>query len=332
MISIVVIALAAIGSWYMFGKHMVPGDISIGEGGPSESDGQAFAGDGLSTNTAKHSIELSLVLGGGPGKDGIPAINEPKFISVDDAAQELKDESVGMLVSVDEVSRFYPYNIMNWHEIVNDTISGRPFVVTFCPLCGSAIVFDATVDGEVLEFGVSGKLYESNLLMFDRKTESLWSQSRGEAVVGDLLGTKLDIYPTQFMTFAQVREQFPGAEILSRDTGHDRNYDFDPYSGYGDNENTLFPISVRDERFSAKELFYVVPVGERSVAIKLKDLTEGVVARVAVGDDELVASADGGVLNARLNAEGESLPNYVEMWFSWAIHHQDDGVIWSAGE
>ena len=188
------------------------------------------------------------------------------------------------------------------------------------------------VDGEVLDFGVSGKLYESNLLMFDRKTESLWSQSRGEAVVGDMLGTKLDIYPTNFLTFAQVREQFPGAEILSRDTGHDRNYDFDPYSGYGDNENTLFPISVRDERFSAKELFYVVPVGEHSVAIKLKDLTEGVVARVAVGDDELEVSADGGVLNARLNGEGESLPNYVEMWFSWATHHQEDGIIWSAGE
>lgn len=304
-------------------------DSSMNDSSSSEqSSEQAFKRDGLQTNTTLRSIELSLVLDGGPGKDGIPAIDEPKFISISEAEQELQDESLGMLVVVGETSRFYPYNIMNWHEIVNDTIEGKSLAITFCPLCGSAIVFDATVDGQKLSFGVSGKLFESNLLMYDRKTESLWSQSRGEAVIGDMLGSVLELYPSQFLRFAQVREQFPNAEILSRDTGYSRSYDFDPYSGYEDNDSTFFPISVRDDRFPAKEIFYIVPVGEQSVALKLKDLTEGVVARVVVDAGELVVSANDGILDARLNGTGETIPNYVEMWFSWAIHHQDDGVVW----
>lgn len=331
MLAIIVVAAIAVASWYQFGSHMKPDNKT--QGSSEEADDgveRAFSRDRLNTNTAKRSIDLSQVLGGGPGKDGIPAIDEPVFYGVSDAEGDLRDESVGMLVMVGQTSRFYPYNILNWHEVVNDTIGGKPLAITFCPLCGSAIVFDATVDGQVLTFGVSGKLFESNLLMYDRTTESLWSQARGEAVIGDLLGTVLEIYPTQVLTFAQVKEQFPDVQILSRETGHRRDYDLDPYSGYGENENTLFPVSVQDNRFFVKDLFYVVPVGEHSVALKLKDLTAGVTARVAVGSDELVVSAEKGILDARLNGAGEPLPSYVEMWFSWATHHQEDGIIWSA--
>ncbi|MCI0533252.1 DUF3179 domain-containing protein, partial [bacterium] len=127
----------------------------------------AFEREGLRTNTAKTSIPLDKVLGGGPGKDGIPALTNPKFTSVLEAGKVFRDDSLGILVTAGGETRYYPYNILVWHEIANDVVGGKPLVVTFCPLCASAIVFEASVDGEPREFGVSGKLYESNLLMYD---------------------------------------------------------------------------------------------------------------------------------------------------------------------
>ena len=154
---------------------------------------QAFIRDGLKTNSAIRSIDLKLVLGGGPGKDGIPSIDSPTFTNIANADSTITDETLGLYVKAGGVEKFYPYNVLVWHEIVNDVVGGTPLVVTFCPLCGSAIVFDATYDGEAHDFGVSGKLYDSNLLMYDRDTESLWSQIIGEAVVGDETGKKLTI-------------------------------------------------------------------------------------------------------------------------------------------
>jgi hypothetical protein len=120
---------------------------------------------------------LTLIYDGGPGKDGIPTISDPQFLSLD--AAKTKPSEWGVLVSIKDKHRFYPYNILVWHEIVNDSMAGKEYAVTFCPLCGSAIVFDRKVGGEILHFGISGKLYESNLLMYDDKTESLWSQAMG---------------------------------------------------------------------------------------------------------------------------------------------------------
>lgn len=147
---------------------------------------QGFLGRGLKTNTSQRSIELSKVLSGGPGKDGIPAIREPVFVSVSEKPESVLLDTDGIVLGKGQ-AKFYPYNIMIWHEIVNDTVDGVPVAVTFCPLCGSAAVFDRRVDGESLSFGVSGLLYQSNLLMHDSKTESLWSQVLGEAVVGIML-------------------------------------------------------------------------------------------------------------------------------------------------
>src|SRR3989344_4868604 len=144
---------------------------------------------GLNTDTGKSSIDQSKIVSGGPGKDGIPAISNPKFVDIGD--EELSDSTSGILINLNKQTRFYPFNILVWHEIVNDSIEGSYIAVTFCPLCGSAIVFDRRVGDEILEFGVSGLLYESNLLMYDKKTESLWSQVLGEAVVGSYTGTKL---------------------------------------------------------------------------------------------------------------------------------------------
>jgi len=288
----------------------------------------AFKRDGFRTNTAKASVPLEKILDGGPGKDGIPALTNPKFTSIGEAGEFLKDDSDGILAVSGNEARFYPYNILVWHEIANDVIQGKHLVVTFCPLCGSAIVFEAEVDGEAREFGVSGKLYESNLLMYDKKTESLWSQILGEAVVGDDTGKKLAVYPSQVLRFREVKAKYPNARVLSTDTGYSRSYGSLPYGDYDTNDDIYFPISIRDERLPAKEIMYIVNVGEQSVAFKMKDLSQV---------KEAIEDADGKKITAKLidgeievrGEDGSLIPGYHAMWFSWAIHHQKDGIVWT---
>ena len=158
---------------------------------------QVFLRDGLTTDTSKTAIALEDILDWGPGKDGIPPIDAPAFLIQEQVGEQmsyLSNEALGIVIVWVSEQRFYPYAIMNWHEIVNDELDGTPLAVTFCPLCGSAIVFDRRVDDEVLRMGVSGKLFESNLLMYDDMTESLWSQARGKGVVGDFVDIKLSTY------------------------------------------------------------------------------------------------------------------------------------------
>ncbi len=299
-------------------------DISEG----AASFRQEFSRDGLKTDTSVASIELAKVLSGGPGKDGIPAIDNPRFVSVEEAREFLTDDISGILLSRGETEKFYPYTILVWHEVVNDTIEGEAVVVTFCPLCASAIVFDAVVSGKKETFGVSGKLYESNLLMYDRDTESLWSQIRGEAVVGKKTGKKLTRVPFQIASFGDVRGRFPQAEILSTNTGFSRDYTFYPYGDYNENENIYFPISINDTRLPLKEPMFIVDVLGSSIAFKLLDLEGGVTARVGAGTEEITAESKNGDIIAR-RADGTVIPGYYALWFSWAIHHQEDGLVWT---
>ena len=278
-----------------------------------------FENKGLKTNTAKTSIPIEKVLDGGPGKDGIPALTNPKFVSVKET--NTADDVDGMVVSVGDVTKFYPFNIMVWHEIVNDTVNGKPLVITFCPLCGSAIAFDTTD-----QFGVSGKLYESNLLMYDKSTESLWSQSIGSAVVGDRTREKLAIYSSQLMSLKDFKIKWPSGQVLSTDTGHNRDYSFYPYRDYNDNEEIFFPISIKDNRFPTKEIMYVVNAYDKSVAFPVKQLDSSIVS-VAVGDNKVTATLIDGEVIAKDNS-GKILPGYNEMWFSWATQHQKDGIVW----
>lgn len=287
--------------------------------------------ESLTTDMAKHSIPLDQILDGGPGKDGIPALTNPKFTSVTRAGPNIADAVNGILVMVGNTTRFYPYNILVWHEVVNDVINGKPLVVTFCPLCGSAIVYKAEVNGKAEQFGVSGKLYNSNLLMYDKTTESLWSQIEGEAVVGSLTGTKLALYPSQVIPFKTVRERYPQAEVLSTDTGYIRDYSLYPYGNYNSTSDLYFPVSITDTRLPAKEIMYIVNFNDRSVAFKVSDLKPGVVARVNVAGKELSVELKNGEITAS-SLGGTPLPSYTAMWFAWAVYHQKDGVVWTAAK
>lgn len=279
-----------------------------------------LAGSQLVVNYTQASIPLDQILSGGPGKDGIPAITEPSFVQLTDS--DVADTVQVMVVENNGETKLYPYSVLVWHEIVNDTVGEKPLAITFCPLCGSAIVFERDVDGDILDFGVSGFLFESNLLMYSREdSESLWSQSRGEAVVGDRTGTKLTHHPTQVITFGQAKSQFPNATVMSTNTGYSRDYESNPYGGYDEDDSVFFPVSVNDNRFPAKEVFYIVPLEGNSIAVR-QNKDDGT---YDVPDTDIKVTFDRGQITAKW---GDAvLPGYFEMWFSWATHNQENGIV-----
>lgn len=281
----------------------------------------------FTTDLTATSVDLDQILNGGPGKDGIPALTNPVFTSIREAGRQgMEDGDLGIVVEGSTETRFYPHRYLVWHEIVNDDFDGMQVAVTFCPLCGSAIVFDRHVEGQLLDFGVSGLLYESNMVMYDRQTDTLWSQSRGEGIVGHYLDTKLTHVPTRVLTFAELAEHHPDAQVISKDTPRLRNLGRTPYGNYDENEDIFFPISVRDNRFPTKELFYVVPFKDTSIAFRQEELADDASSTQAFFGESLTASIEGGSPVVR-DASGQELPGYFEMWFSWAIHHQD-GEVW----
>jgi hypothetical protein len=186
--------------------------------------------------------------------DGIPAIDEPVFQSVSEA-DWLADQEPVIAFELGGDARAYPLQILTWHEIVNDEVGGTPVAVTFCPLCNTALAFERPeIEGQVTTFGTSGKLIHSNLVMYDRATESLWPQVTGEALVGDLEGTRLERLPARIVSLRDFRNAFPTGRVLSRDTGHDRRYGENPYPGYDDVDSPPFLFSGEaDGRLAAVE-------------------------------------------------------------------------------
>ena len=183
------------------------------------------------TDFTQKSIDFSEILSGGPPKDGIPSIDKPKFLPAG-AVSELGPEEPVITVAVDGKARAYPLSILIWHEIVNDKIGSTPLTVTYCPLCNSAIVFDRRVGGKVLDFGTTGKLRNSDLVMYDRQTESWWQQFLGEAIVGEMTGTRLRTIPARLESFTLFKERYPDGEVLVPNNPGHRNYGYNPYGGY----------------------------------------------------------------------------------------------------
>lgn len=194
----------------------------------------------FTTDFSKRSVPFSDILSGGPPKDGIPALDAPKFSSVAEADSWLKTREPVVLVQVGEDARAYPLQILTWHEIVNDVVGGEPLTVTFCPLCNTAIAFKRTVGERVLDFGTTGRLRYSNLIMYDRQTETWWQQGDGRAIVGALTGTQLEFYPAVIIAWADFKAAQPEGRVLSRETGFGRDYGRNPYLGYDDVNNPPF--------------------------------------------------------------------------------------------
>ncbi len=193
------------------------------------------------TNWSKHLVPYDEILSGGPPRDGIRSIDAPQFESPESAAGWLAGNEPVVVLEIGDDARAYPLQIITWHEIVNDEVGGRPVVVTFCPLCNSALAFDSVLDGQTFEFGVSGLLRNSDLIMYDRTTETLWQQFTGEAIIGDLAGERLAFLPTAIVSFDDFRATHPDGRVLSRETGlrAPSSYGSNPYAGYDTYEHIL---------------------------------------------------------------------------------------------
>lgn len=216
---------------------------------------------GWKTNVAKRSIELDELMSGGPPKDGIPALDAPEFVSAAKAGKWLKPNEPVISLKIAGEARAYPLQILIWHEIVNDEINNQPVAVTFCPLCYTAIVFDRKLEDKIYSFGVSGMLRHSDMVMYDRQTESWWQQATGEALVGDLTGKTLTQLPAQIVSFEQFAKAFPDGKILSQTTGYSRDYGRNPYVGYDDiNQKPFLFRGKTDERLRPMEKVITVRI------------------------------------------------------------------------
>ncbi|MBS3114085.1 DUF3179 domain-containing protein [Candidatus Woesearchaeota archaeon] len=225
----------------------------------------------------KYIIHPSKFLSGGPPKDGTPSIDNPKFISVT-GANWLSDDEIGLGIVYKNESRFYPFRILVYHEIVNDFIQNDPILVTYCPLCFTGIGFIRKIDNEPVEFGVSGKLYNSELVMYDRKTDSYWPQTLGKAVLGPSTGKLIKKIPTDTVKWGDWKKPHPDTKVLSKDTGFLRSYDgSNPYGSKGDftDINLRFPLENEDSRLDAYEIVYGIEVNNKFKAYKRSDLVRG---------------------------------------------------------
>lgn len=274
------------------------------------------------TDFSKASPKLEQAISGGPPKDGIPAIDQPKFIPLSDFD---RPDSVQAIVLVGEnQTRVYPYNILTWHEIVNDEFEGEPVAITFCPLCGSAIVFNRTLpDGTVSTFGVSGYLLESNMIMYDRNTENLWQQSTGKTLAGTFHEAQLSLEPFQLLTLGEIRDTYSNAVVLSENTGYQRDYARNPYAGYETNNSFVFEPSGIDATFAPKTIMAVFRDGETTFAAPWLELREAGSATVTSdGATYTLTVTDAGELTIA-DTSGDMFPFYFEMWFSVAVQHPD---------
>jgi hypothetical protein len=219
-------------------------------------------------------VPLDQIVSGGPPRDGIPSIDNPKFVSVQDASKFLQGSDLVIGVSVNGDTRAYPLQILVWHEIVNDVVGGTPVAVTYCPLCFTSQVFVRDIDGQVVQFGTSGKLYNSNLVMYDRTSESLWSQAMEEGIVGKSAGEKLKKVPFEVSYWDDWKRQYPDSKVLSIDTGFGRPYGTDPYGDYYTSPRILFPVSHTDDRLGVKEVVIGLEHDGAFKAYKLQDIED----------------------------------------------------------
>lgn len=258
------------------------------------------------TNFNKSSIEFIEILSGGPPKDGIPAIDHPVFSPLSEIDGLDAKEAV-ISVQINEEVKAYPLRILMWHEIVNDTVGGVPVSVTYCPLCNAAIVFDRRLeDGRVLDFGTTGKLRNSDLIMYDRQTESWWQQFMGEAIVGELTGTLLKIIPSRLESWSLFKDRYKNAEILVPNNPQMRDYGRNPYVGYS---KASRPFLYRgDTPKGIAPMAAVLVIGKKAWSL------DYIKSKVLVESDGLIIEWQAGqasALEGEMVFQGEDIGNLV---------------------
>ena len=281
-------------------------------------------------DVANASVPITAIQRGGPPRDGIAAIDRPIFVSAAQAPLSATDRVLG--VAINGIARAYPVRILNWHEVVNDRFGARAVAITYCPLCGTGVAFDAQVGGETLRFGVSGLLYNSDVLLFDRASASLWSQLKQTAISGARKGQRLQTIPMSHTSWADWRKRHPATTVLSEDTGFARDYGRDPYAGYDKVQKLMFDVEHRDDRLPLKEWVLGVQVGPVFKAypfstLELRVNAQGML-RDTVAGQKLRIRYDARHQTAQVfDAHGRPWPSTMAFWFAWFAFHPDTEVL-----
>jgi hypothetical protein len=274
-----------------------------------------LAAEWPNTDFSQRTVELDEIQSGGPPKDGIPAIDQPRFISTGAAGTWLNNDEPVIVVRIDDDARAYPLQILMYHEIVNDRVGGLPVAVTFCPLCNASIVFERELDGVTLDFGTTGRLRMSDLVMYDRQTESWWQQFTGKGIIGRYAGTELTEVRSQITSFADFRAAYPAGKVLSRATGFSRPYGHNPYRGYDNINQTPFLLDdPADPRLPPMERVLGISVGEQHRVHPFSELERHpVINSEFVGVPYVVFTKDGvrSALDAGQIAESRTVPAAV---------------------
>ena len=279
---------------------------------------------------SRHSIPLDEISDGGPGKDGIPSIDNPHFLTIEEADQALMQNEDRVLGFVsNNQARAYPIKILNWHEIVNDRVGGNPVVISFCPLCGTGMVFDANVKNRNLKFGVSGLLYQSDMLLYDHQTESLWSQIKSEAVTGPMTGARLRLLVSTHTNWGTWKKKYPRTKVLSDKTGFQRSYDRDPYQGYESSSRLMFDVNLKDSKYHPKEKVIGIELGGKAKAYAFSELSR---TRLPVKDIfnkiPIQIHYDRKTKTAVIrDSKNNELPSVVGFWFAWYAFHPTTNVF-----
>ncbi len=273
-------------------------------------------------------IPPEQIRSGGPPPDGIPAIDAPVFAAAG-KIDFLADNEAVLALEINGDARAYPLQVMTWHELVNDTVGGVPVTISYCPLCNSAVAYDRNAAGRVLDFGTSGMLYQSSMIMYDRQTQSLWTHFDGVAVIGELIGTELDFWPMAIVSWAAWRDAYPEGLVLTRETGYHRSYGRNPYAGYETSSGLLSPSFQStdiDERLPAKERVVGIRSAGDAVAVRHAHLTGSGVVDVEVAGVPLVVWNLPGASSA---LDAPELSNGLDVGSSGVFERQLDGRLLS---
>lgn len=288
-----------------------------------------MAGEKNGFDVANSILPTEQILSGGPGKDGIPALDDPKFVGAKTVTW-LPDNSQVLSLTLGSETRAYPLAILNWHEVVNDVFSGDSVIVSYCPLCGTGMAFYSTIDGKKLSFGVSGLLYNSDVLFYDHETMSLWSQIMEKAISGPMVSKPLKRLPLMQTTWIEWKKAYPHGKVLSRDTGFSRNYAENPYAAYEVGGGLYFPVTFRSQRYHPKERILGLEVGGMFKAYPFAELAK-------LGGRPLLDSFNGQKIKIVYNSDartgavsdhdsGKVVPTVNAFWFAWYAFHPNTEV------
>jgi len=294
-----------------------------------------FAASKNGFDLSNSEISASKIKSGGPPRDGIPAIDRPRFVTIANAAEFMQAQDRVIGLKIKDQWRAYPIKILNYHEIVNDNIDGQGVLISYCPLCGTAMAFRSTVNGQDLSFGVSGLLYNSDVLMYDRQTQSLWSQILGRAISGPSKGSVLQPVPVIHTNWQGWLQSHRQSSVLSTQTGYARDYSSNPYDGYGDSKQLWFPVANRDRRYANKEWVIGLEVNGLTRAWPFSEL-----------DSSWQAYPQQSYLDDKLNGQsvrvyyqpanrsayitddsGGLLSGVSAYWFAWIAFHPESEVF-----